>query len=79
MRKQTLNKTGLVHRHWSISIGLSPTTQSQKRREIKDQSDTDSSVNSELEEVQIMPSGFKRLVQQDLAKRSKVQDDVIKV
>ena len=30
-----------------------------------------------MEEVEITPSGFKRLVQEDLTRRNKVQDEVI--
>ena len=48
-----------------------------KRRPIKDQSDTDSSGDSDLKEVQITPSGFKRLVQEELTRQNKVQDEVI--
>ena len=48
-----------------------------KRRTIKDQSQTDSSRDNDLEEVQITPSGFKRLVHKDLIRRNKIQDEVI--
>ena len=42
-----------------------------KRRKVKDQSDTD------FEEEQIISSGFRILVQENLTRRNKVQDEVI--
>ena len=77
MRKQIFNDRGLVYRHWPIAISPSATTYSQKIRAIKDQSDTYWSKASELEEIQITLSGLKRLVQEILTKRGKVQDEVI--
>ena len=67
MRKQTLDKREAHH--------IQPNVR--KRRPIKDQSDTDSSGDSDLKEVQITPSGFKRLVQEELTRQNKVQDEVI--